>query len=174
LYHLVLCEQVSHPHQQAYLKVTDSQSVSSQYVSQSGMTVYAPFAASEGIVEVVVQREWHNSSRQVVHNNNSDDDFQQVCAVTYEQYFTSLLVMIRFAFIILVCLCLVDSFLIRKPSIGWGYLFQASPSSFSLSPNGRSGLLSTNLGDWEVKLQSPCKINLFLRILARRPNGYRK
>lgn len=94
--------------------------------------------------------------------------------VPLHTYFTSLLVMIRFAFIILVSLCLVDSFLIRKPSIGWGYLFQASPSLFSLSPNGRSGLLSTNLGDWEVKLQSPCKINLFLRILARRPNGYRK
>jgi hypothetical protein len=138
------------------------------------MTVYAPFAASEGIVEVVAQREWYNSSRQVVHNNNSDDDFQRLCRYIRTSPAYTLLVMIRFAFIILVCLCLVDSFLIRKPSIGWGYLFQASPSSFSLSPNGRSGLLSTNLGDWEVKLQSPCKINLFLRILARRPNGYRK
>jgi len=27
---------------------------------------------------------------------------------------------------------------------------------------------------WELSLRSPCKINLFLRILGRRPTGYRK
>jgi hypothetical protein len=28
-------------------------------------------------------------------------------------------------------------------------------------------------GDWDLQLASPCKINLFLRIMGRRPNGYR-
>jgi 4-diphosphocytidyl-2-C-methyl-D-erythritol kinase len=28
--------------------------------------------------------------------------------------------------------------------------------------------------NWDVSLISPCKINLFLRILSRRPSGYRK
>lgn len=28
--------------------------------------------------------------------------------------------------------------------------------------------------NWELKLNSPCKLNLFLRILGRRPNGFRK
>ena len=27
---------------------------------------------------------------------------------------------------------------------------------------------------WDLSLRSPCKINLFLRILGRRPTGYRK
>lgn len=27
-------------------------------------------------------------------------------------------------------------------------------------------------GKWDISLRSPCKINLFLRILGRRPNGY--
>lgn len=103
-----------------------------------------------------------------------DDDDELTLQIPLRRHPHTLFVMIRFAFIILVCLCLVDSFLIRKPSIAWGDLLQASQSSFLLSPKGRSGLLSTNRGDWEVKLQSPCKINLFLRILARRPNGYRK
>lgn len=33
---------------------------------------------------------------------------------------------------------------------------------------------STPGGAWELELVSPCKINLFLRILGRRPSGYRK
>lgn len=28
--------------------------------------------------------------------------------------------------------------------------------------------------NWELSLASPCKINLFLRILGKRPSGYRK
>ena len=28
--------------------------------------------------------------------------------------------------------------------------------------------------NWELKLKSPCKLNLFLRILGRRANGFRK
>ena len=31
-----------------------------------------------------------------------------------------------------------------------------------------------DLPKYELVLSSPCKINLFLRILGRRPNGYRK
>jgi 4-diphosphocytidyl-2-C-methyl-D-erythritol kinase len=31
---------------------------------------------------------------------------------------------------------------------------------------------SPKSGDYDLTLRSPCKINLFLRILGRRPNGY--
>ena len=33
---------------------------------------------------------------------------------------------------------------------------------------------SSNDNNWELSLTSPCKINLFLRILGKRPSGYRK
>ena len=32
--------------------------------------------------------------------------------------------------------------------------------------------MSHDGGKWDISLKSPCKLNLFLRILGRRPNGY--
>eukprot|EP01031_Cornospumella_fuschlensis_P043041 gene43041-52600_t len=46
----------------------------------------------------------------------------------------------------------------------YGYIFtQRKPSRLSMS-----GIFDNS----ELTLKSPCKINLFLRILSRRPSGY--
>ena len=34
--------------------------------------------------------------------------------------------------------------------------------------------MSKSIDDWEISLKSPCKINLFLRIMGKRETGYRK
>ena len=41
-------------------------------------------------------------------------------------------------------------------------------------PRATSGRLfeSIDSNQWDIELKSPCKLNLFLRILNRRPNGF--
>jgi hypothetical protein len=56
--------------------------------------------------------------------------------------------------------------------------FRSTPHALRRAPAFRAPLfMSADAGagaDWQLSLRSPCKLNLFLRILGRRPNGFRE
>lgn len=68
--------------------------------------------------------------------------------------------MIQIACISLCLLVVVDS-------------FQNSLRIMKIKSSIMINQMSKSQSNWELSLLSPCKINLFLRILERRPTGYR-